>query len=363
MRGGPLTKRVKSLSKMDYDEVSLVDVPANQHALVMITKRHDEGATMTAAAEIYDPETLEPVDEAELETGDRVIDAEGNMFEYTSPEDAEEYEEELVGKADEDHGRPSRGRVATTVAFPGYHGAAAGKKGRKVGAVGSEIGHSLAGSALGATTGAVLTRGRMYPTMAGSYLGGFTGSARAAHTNQRKGRYKDEVRDVTSKSFAEDIAKALGEARSDADRDQVVEEFAKAFEHQEAELQELAEIAKFERDTRLEGEYIEVAKSLGLPGDPDELGPVLKRMSEQMDPADVEVIAKTLDTVSGILFEELGYNGLGPDTGDPEFADAEAAAEARIAKASGDVSKAGAIEEYYLDNPDAYEAYMADRSR
>lgn len=96
-----------------------------------------------------------------------------------------------VSKADQK--QPSTGRVVTTALLPGYHGAVAGKKGRKLGAVGSEVGHAMAGGLAGSTLAAVATRGKsLNAARIGNVAGGYAGAARAAHTNQAKGRYKPE---------------------------------------------------------------------------------------------------------------------------------------------------------------------------
>lgn len=350
MSGGPLTKRVRALSKMDYDEVSLVDVPANQHALVMITKRHDEGADMTAPAEFFDPETLEPLDEADLQTGDVVMGDDERLYEYTAPEDVDEFaESELVHKGPTDEFRYGlkAGRIMG-------HGSREATGGRKTERASDYISRGGRARRAGARAGFynATTSGRT-KALHGAAATGVVGAGVGAEEGARR-HY--------SKSFSSEIAKALAEATSDADRDYVIEEFAKRFEDQQAELDQLAEIAKSERDQRLEAQYIEVAKSMALPEDPDVLGPVLKRMSDVMDKDDVAIIAKLLDSVSGILYEEFGYEGFGPDTGSGDMADAEAAAEARIAKANGQpISKAAGIEQYYAENPDAYEEYMANR--
>lgn len=93
-----------------------------------------------------------------------------------------------ISKADD----PSTGRQATTAAAPGWHGAVAGKKGKKLAAAGSEIGHNYAGQLAGAVAGSALTRGSRGGMMLGGAAGGIAGSVRAAHTNQAKGRYKPD---------------------------------------------------------------------------------------------------------------------------------------------------------------------------
>jgi hypothetical protein len=79
---------------------------------------------------------------------------------------------------------PSVGRVATGTLFPGWHGAIAGKKGKKLEAAGSGLGHSIGGS----LAGAALTRGNP----AGAQFGGYAGAARSVYSNHNKGRLKKQ---------------------------------------------------------------------------------------------------------------------------------------------------------------------------
>lgn len=162
-------------------------------------------------------------------------------------------------------------------------------------------------------------------------------------------------------NLAEEISKALTAATSDADRDEVIKSFAGLVQEQQEQLNSVAKAAQYERDLRLEGQYVEVAKNLGLPIAPTELGPVLKRMAEVMSDEDLGVIAKALDATSGLLYEELGYAGvLSQEEGDIE--DAEAYADTLVGKAAGErISKAQGVEMYYASNDDAYIDYINAR--
>lgn len=92
-----MSRRVKELSNIEIDEISLVDKPANQHAKVAIAKRAPEEETVPE--EIYD-ESGNIVDLSSLEEGDIIVDEEGNEYVWTFESDDEEeafYEQELVG--------------------------------------------------------------------------------------------------------------------------------------------------------------------------------------------------------------------------------------------------------------------------
>jgi len=95
-----------------------------------------------------------------------------------------------------DNGRPSGGRYAAGWAFPGLHGAVAGKKGKKLAAAGSELGHTAGGSLGGAAIGAAVSRGKL--TSLGAAAGSTAGSLQGVKASQRKGRYKVEKNDTTS---------------------------------------------------------------------------------------------------------------------------------------------------------------------
>jgi hypothetical protein len=109
-----------------------------------------------------------------------------------------------ISKADDKygkHGAPSAGRRATAHFFPGWHGAIAGKKGKKLrsGAsqVGAGIGGSVAGQLAGGALGAAATRGRSVGAVHGAAtVGGLGGAVTGSQLNlnrlQRKGYLKKE---------------------------------------------------------------------------------------------------------------------------------------------------------------------------
>lgn len=91
-----------SVHDMEIDEISLVDVPANQHAKVLITKRHQEDGMPEDddGVEVFD-ESGEPVDVDALSNGAIVFDAEGNPFQYVEDDgndaDNDAFTGELAG--------------------------------------------------------------------------------------------------------------------------------------------------------------------------------------------------------------------------------------------------------------------------
>lgn len=108
-----MSKRVvKHVSDMEIDEISLVDRPANQHALVTIAKRRAPEEDAVPDNEMYYDANGDVVDPTNLEFGDHVFDAEGIEYVLEPPdEDEEDKEKELAGagvskafESDEDDG-------------------------------------------------------------------------------------------------------------------------------------------------------------------------------------------------------------------------------------------------------------------
>lgn len=248
-----MPRKVKELTNIEIDEVSLVDRPANQHARVSIAKRASEEDIVP---EIYN-ENGELLDAELLEPGQTVFDAEGNAFEVVL-EDVEENSEEL---------------------------------------------------------------------------------------------------EPVGKSFADEVREELSKAFTDIERDEVI---AKALGQVDAltkRLEQAETIAKSERDLRLLGEYVEVAKNYNIPVEPTALGPVLMRMAETMSYEDCSVIHKALTSAGSALYDEVGFIG-GGDNADV-LTQVSAFLDQDVAKSEG-VSKASAMESYFANNPSAYDQYVAE---
>jgi hypothetical protein len=253
------TRRVKELTDIEIDEISLVDIPANQHARVAIAKRATKEDNVP---EIYN-ENGELLDADLLEPGDTVFDAEGNAFEVVLEDvevaEDEAFEPELVGK-----------------------------------------------------------------------------------------NFADEIRTELSKAF------------SDVERDDVISKAMARVAELEARASVAEEIAKSERGLRLLGEYTEVAKGYNIPVNPQELAPVLMRMSETMSYEDCSVIHKALSNAGSAIFDEVGFIG-GGDNNDV-MTQVNAFLDEGVSK-SESVSKADAVEEFFRSNPDAYDMYRAEQFR
>ena len=253
-----MPRKVKELSNIEIDEISLVDRPANQHARVSIAKRAPEEENVP---EIYN-ENGEILDADLLEPGDTVFDDEGNAYEVVL-EDADDYADE----------------------------------------------------------------------------------------------YEEDLAPV-GKSFADGVREELSKAFTDIDRDEVIAKAMEKVEVLEKRAAQAELIAKSERDLRLLGEYVEVAKAYNVPVDPRELGPVIMRMAESMSYEDCAVIHKALTSSGAALFDEVGFIG-GGDNADI-MSQVNAFLDQDVSK--GMVSKADATADFFSNNPAAYDEYIADRN-
>ena len=164
----------------------------------------------------------------------------------------------------------------------------------------------------------------------------------------------------TSDSLAA-LRQELSKAITEGDRDTVLSKALDQVAEFEKRASAAESIAKSERDLRLEREYISKAAEYNVPIEAEELGPVLMRMADSMAYDDCAVIHKALTTAGQILFTELGYEGSG-DNVDP-FKQVEAYLEEQSVSKSGDVSKAQSITDFYSDNPQAYDEYVAGLGR
>lgn len=157
------------------------------------------------------------------------------------------------------------------------------------------------------------------------------------------------------------IREALSKAVSEDDRDSVLSKafttLSKRAQFAEARLSQAEDIAKSERNLRLEREYISKAAEYNVPIDPAELGPVLMRASEALSYEDCAVIHKVFSAAGEMLFVEAGFDGSG--AADDPMAQIDDYLEASVVK--GDTSKAAAMTDFFDNNPAAYDTLRAER--
>jgi hypothetical protein len=297
-------RTVKRLYDLEIDEISLVDRSANQHADVAIAKR-DEG-TMT----LMDVDGYE-VAEDELQPGDVVYDAEtGEEFvaceEGAEPSDYIQADEDEVGKA-----------------FPGMdvvRGAAA-EGGARAGKFVGRNKRTLAAGAGGVAAGRMSKRDSLGASV-----------------------YEELSKALTTDARDEVISKALQDAQAEV-------------RAARAEAAQAQEIAKNLQDQAEFDEYYEIAKGYGPVGDPEEIALLLKQTADTLGFEAVEKMHQMFSAAGEQLFAVYGSDLGAQDSS--VMAQIEAMANQAVAKA--DVSEAAAIVELFTANPDAYEAYLAEK--
>jgi len=170
-----------------------------------------------------------------------------------------------------------------------------------------------------------------------------------------------ETSDMDETTFLTELAKSLDDDGADS------ESISKALEivsKAEQRARQAEEIAKSERDLRLEREFVAKAAEFNLPVKADDLGPVLKRAAENLDAEDFKTIVKCLrantaaaDMGAQNFFGEVGKRG-GGDNADV-MSSVEAAAQELVGK-SADITPEAATLQVLADNPRAYDEYMRD---
>jgi hypothetical protein len=167
-------------------------------------------------------------------------------------------------------------------------------------------------------------------------------------------------------SVIADIREELSKAVSLDDQNVVLSKafatLSKRAEYAEQRLVAAEQVAKAERDLRLEREYISKAAEYNVPVDPEELGPVLMRATEALSYDDCAVIHKALTASGEMLYVEAGYDGRA--MAEDPLTEIEAMIDEQVSKSGdGKLSKAGAVTAFFDQNPDAYDAYRAERTR
>lgn len=315
--------RVRKLTDIEIDEVSVVDRPANQHGLIAFSKsvqgdgfEYEEGTMPPDADVIYDVEGDE-VDPGLLEHGDVVYDATGNEYVFVEEEDDEE-----VGKA-----------------MPSWAG------------VKEAVSGGWRSPALAAGSTDRLTRGAAHVSRNRKKYGYGAGGVGAA--GLAGGGY------AMSKSAGDTVLEALSKAVTDEDRDAIIAKAMDDVEVYKAMAQENAEALAYEQDIRLTEAYISKASEYNLPVSPQVFGPILKSIAESLSDEQLDVLDAIFEAIGDALYEEVGYVG---DTDNGSVVDmVDAYADELVGKS--DMSHAEAAVAMYSAHPEAYEAYLAENGR
>jgi hypothetical protein len=301
--------RVRKLTDIEIDEVSVVDRPANQHGLIAFSKSQTgdgseyEGGTMPPDADvIYDVDGDE-VDPGLLEHGDVVYDDAGNEYVFVEDEN-----EEPVEKG-----------------------------------VPAPLSHGLTGLAMrGQQAGQHIKRNKWA-------YGGGAGAAGLAGTGYA----------LTKKSAGDTVLEALSKAVTEDDRDEIIAKAMDEVEVYKAQTEEMSKALEYEQDLRLTEAFISKASEYNLPVSPAVFGPILKSIAEALTDEELDVLDAIFEAIGDALYDEVGYVG---DTDNGSVVDmVDAYADELVGKS--DLSHAEAAVAMYSAHPEAYEAYLAENGR
>lgn len=405
------------LVDMELDEISLVKKGANQFSTVSIAK--SLSSEEEEMEELFD-ENGDLVDAEELDYGDVVFDSDGNAFEVTPEDDDDDYE----GEDDEEFGKSSamisnavrrgaRGgnkarnkyvqtlparrawqRTGQPVVDAASNAAkattnAAGRasdrvRSSKLGLMGQDF---RSGFSQGRTQAAGLKDARGYWNKAlpgrgnaaerrmrvgdvrnvmNQTLTGGRGAEVGAHVGRNAGRYAAGAgtaavggagygayeynrRRNVGKSLREEFSKAL----TDDDRESVISKAMDAISQLEEQNEIALEIAKSEQEQRIFNDYVSIAKTYDLPFEDDVVASAMMEAEANLSEEACAVIAKSFELASNLITQEIGYDELGSD------------AMYIVDDALDEIGKSGdpeAITQLLENNPELYEAYLAEKN-
>lgn len=158
-------------------------------------------------------------------------------------------------------------------------------------------------------------------------------------------------------AFLSELAKSL----HDEDQRESIAKAEQLVKKANERAEQAETIAKAERDHRLNQEFISKARALtNLPISAEEFGPVLKRLHDVMDEADVEAIEKALRAANEITadyFTEVGKRGDNALINDR----LDSVAKSMVEKNS-DLSMEQARAKALEADPSLYDEYLNDRN-
>jgi hypothetical protein len=367
-----LGRKISKLSSLDIDEVSLVDRGANQHAKVLLHKRLDEGDVGKSNPSPGDV------------TVDGVLPDEDEDDEFTPEKDKKMSKGFFANLVDKVLGDPvevadSFGKMKPMQMQPGMQvpgGLAPNGMGMPApGPQGMMPGMPPMGAPQAFPAGPGQMPGQMQagpqlPPEVVQYIQQLEQAVADANGDDEPddSNQEDDVNPFgkSAEDLSQDEVDFLSELAKNLDDEDTREAVNKALEmvEQANHRAEQAEgIAKAERDYRLNQEYVSKAQSyVNLPLDSQEFGPVLKRLHDVMEQADVEVIEKALSAANETLatsgiFTEIGKAG---SPGFSMVSKVDVEAQSLMSKSEEPLTKEQAIVKVLEANPSLYEEYLSD---
>lgn len=336
-------RRVNKLFDLEFDEVSSVDRPANQHGLIAFSKSLMAETTEEGGVSDIFTETGEPVFEDELEHGDVVFDAAGNEYVFVVDDDEDDDDVEK-GMLD---GAMSAGKRAFSGAKGGY---SLGRQGMSLTADGA--GDSLKVGSRSVRAGNAVGRN---PKKAAAIAAGVTGGAGVAGGGAYMiGRNKD-----VEKSLGDSVLEQLSKAVNEADREEIIAKALDEVEIAKAQAMAAQEELAYLQDVRVTEAFIAKAAEYNLPVSPEVFGPILKAAAEVLDDEQLEILDHVLTSAGDALFDEIGAAG---GASNSIFDAVNGYASEMVTKSAGDFSLEQASTAMFSANPDAYDAYIAEQN-
>jgi hypothetical protein len=277
----------------------------------------------------------------ELEHGQTYFDEGGNAYVYDETgefadefgvndgeyEEENSYESELAG-------------VGKAFTMPNFRGAAQGVK--------SGYGQARAGQMSPTTSGSVRAGQDVFRNRRKLAVAGGVGGAGAAFGGGRM-----------SKSLGNAVYEELSKALDQGERDVVISKAMDLVAQADRRANEAVMIAKSMQDERDLYEFVEIAKSYELPGDPVELGRILKSAAAVLSQDELSYLDQVL-TAAGeqALYAELGSGGNHQASNIMD--EVYAIAGQTVGKFDG-VSSEQAVVAMFEANPAAYDEYLSER--
>ncbi len=166
-----------------------------------------------------------------------------------------------------------------------------------------------------------------------------------------------------AKSFSQSVLTDLSKALNDDARQEVLSKaFGQVFElvDEAVEVAKSAhETASVEREIRESQEWIAKAATYNVPIPADELGEILKTMSEHLSDEQLAAVDQMLVSTGEALYQERGF--IGKSQASPLLDLIGSAANEMLSKSQGTMTSEQAMVGLLDANPEAYDALLNDR--
>ena len=338
---------------MEFDEVSSVDRPANQHGLIAISKSlMEQTIEEDGVSELYS-EAGEQVSEDALQHGDVVFDGAGNEYVYVIEDDLDDDDDDVEKASPEWLSAAVRGaRGAGEKMRSGFRGGFDTARGVKAAPV--TTARAMEAAPRSAKVGDWIARNPGKAALAGAGAGaGAVGVAGG-------GAYMIGRKDSNmEKSLGDSVLEQLSKAVSEADREEIIAKALDEVEIAKAQAEAAREELAWLQDQRITDAFISKAAEYNLPVSPEVFGPILKAAAEVLDDEQLEILDHVLTAAGEAIYDEIGYAG---GAANSIFDQVNGFAAEMVEKSAGDYSLEQASTAMFAANPDAYDAYIAEQN-